>query len=62
MTPEQFRNRPMTVRVLVLCTHCNRLRDDVQKRTIFYYLASRTIESCMDCYRAEIDELTSLGR
>lgn len=59
---ERFRNRPMTVRVLTLCTHCNQLRDDVEKRTIFMYLASQTIESCHPCYRAAIADLTSYGR
>ncbi len=59
---ERFRNRPMTVRVLTLCTHCNRLCDDVEKRTIYMYLASQTIESCHPCYRAAIHDLTSLGR
>ncbi|WP_158683494.1 hypothetical protein [Burkholderia sp. BE12] len=62
MTTDQFRNRPMTVRILTLCTRCNRLRDDVEKRTIFMYLASRTIESCNPCYREEINSLSSLGR
>ena len=43
---DAWRNRPMEVRVLELCPHCNKLEIDVKQRTIYGPWGQRFEETC----------------
>jgi hypothetical protein len=60
LTLDQFRSRPLTVRVLDHCDGCKQLKDDVQKRSNYWPHVAEQM-CCGACFTKAISQATGLA-
>jgi hypothetical protein len=60
LTLDQFRTRPLTVRVLDHCDGCKQLCEDVKERANWWPHVPATT-CCAGCFRKLLDQATGLA-